>query len=169
MNIEKYDLKIQATIPHPISPILPNRYYSPDILFKPKDDSVVFVVDTKNKYTQMSSAIDCQVSNSDLFQMAYYAQAQGSDTIVLLYPGNDETASGFPLKAAESDSSYATRLRRYFTNIHSNPQLSFILKFNPNIRFYVWRVDLSGSIKNTRDSVARLAQFLAELYKRRPT
>jgi len=166
LNEIKYSIEAQKEFGHPTTPVLTGRGYSPDILIDSIPPRSLIVLDTKNKYSLMNSVTDCQVSNSDLFQMSYYAQAKGAKNVVLIYPGNDESASEFPLKAAEDEASYAVRVDSRFRRIHMDVHDSFVLDFPSSIRFYVWRVDLTGSIKNTQRSVAKLAQFIAELQKR---
>ncbi len=165
---ESFDVRPQFEFDHPATPPMQLKFIKPDIVVLPKDSSLGYksvVVDSKNKYSMSGSDI-LSVSNSDLYQMTYYAQCFETNYAVLVYPGNKENCSKYPIPSSEGRVAYENKRSRAVEKIRSDSKSYVKLSFeNHSVDIYFWRVDLTGTMKETEHSFAQLALFLTDLSK----
>ena len=165
---ENFEVNSQFELEHPASPPMHLKVIKPDIVVSPKDSSLGYknvVVDSKNKYS-MSGNDQLSVSNSDLYQMTYYAQCFQTNCAVLVYPGNKKNCSKYPIQSAEGRAVYEKKRAKAVEKIRSNSKSYVQLAFEGHsVDIYFWRVDLTGTMKETEHSFAQLALFLTDLSK----
>ncbi|MCM3382137.1 McrC family protein [Shouchella rhizosphaerae] len=99
---------------------------------------VNIILDTKNKYTGRLSIGDSFLpTNQDIYQQHYYAQRADSANVVLIYP-------------------YTTR--------QSKPLSQFkIERYNKEITFTCWGLQVTGSPKENQIAMRALAKFIDNL------
>lgn len=159
-----YIVKSQDKIGHPIQPELQGNFISPDLIVKPKgNQGKNVVIDTKNKYSQIDSSGRAKISNQDLFQMVYYCQTVGSDIAILVYPGDGDNFTRYPLLGSEGKPKHKIKRDNAITSIFNDGRSGFVFETPQlTIRIIAWRLNLSGSLFDTRHSVAQLSQFVAD-------
>ena len=163
-----FEVISQCEKSHPCEPKLVGKLIKPDIIVSPIDSSKGWnniVIDSKNKYS-LSESDSLTVSNSDLYQMIYYAQCFDTNYAILVYPGNQVNASKYPIQSAEGRSTYEKKRQKAFQKIKSSSNTYTNFLFNThNIELYFWRVNLSGTTRDTEQSFAQLALFVTDLAK----
>ena len=97
--------------------------------------------------------------------MFYYAETLQSDCAVLVYPGNGQSHNKYPIKGSESESSYQSKRQRSLEAMLNEGNCIYSLPKNDSSNFHlvIWRINLTGTLKDTRYSMAQLGQFLADL------
>lgn len=121
------------------------------------------VLDTKNKYSLLDDSGKPKLSNQDLFQMIYYCQVLGTNIAILIYPGDKKNSTRYPLKGSISDETYEKNRCNAIKKMFDSGNTAF--KFNVEnvmINIILWRLNLSGTLHETRESVAQLSQFVAD-------
>lgn len=167
MKKEHVRLDVLIPVPHDTEPMIRDRNYIPDVVARNaggEGDPVV--VDTKNKYTALVEDGKAQLSNPDLFQMTYYSLALGAKAAVLVYPGDSSTSTKYVIKGSVSERKYEAQRTKTVEKIRSDP--ATFLKVNLSsgqIDVYQWTVNVTGSLMDTRRSVAELAMFVVDLLK----
>ncbi|RHW77573.1 5-methylcytosine restriction system specificity protein McrC [Colwellia sp. RSH04] len=163
-----FDVCSQLEIDHPVEPIMEGKRIKPDVVVIPKDNNKSFkniIIDSKNKYS-VSENSKLLVSNSDIYQITYYAQCFNTDYAILVYPGNNKNCSKYPIQSAEGRSSYEKKRQKAFDKIKSDSGTFSKLNFiTHEVNIFYWRVDLTGTMKNTEQSFAQLALFITDLSK----
>lgn len=162
-----YRVTFQYSRPHPISPELAGNFISPDILVESKDEDAqkAVILDTKNKYSLVSKTGAPKIANADLFQMVYYCLALDTDIAVLVYPGNAENCTKYPIPGSEGRPQYEKKRNRALQRMFDERNCAFrfeVPSLKSGITIVAWRINLSGTLRNTRDSIAQLCQFIAD-------
>jgi len=161
----KYNVEIQPKFPHKVSPELKDKYISPDILVGPVDPSKgkLVILDTKNKYSIIGADGKPNISNADIFQMGHYCQTLGTDLAILIYPGTKANFTKYPLMVSEGAVAYGNKRKKAFKYILENGENHFRFEgASSSFSLIIWRVDLQGHLKKTRESLAQLCQFTAD-------
>lgn len=151
---------------HPAEPAFKDKYLKPDILLEPKnsDNHKNIIIDCKNKYSY-SNNDKLSISNSDIYQIVYYANCFKTNYAVLVYPGNRYNCTKYPIPSSEGRSAYLKKRDRAFGKVKEESYTC--LTFDSHkIDLFFWRIDLTGSMKDTEQSFAQLALFLTDLSKR---
>lgn len=160
-----FDVLLQLEKLHPASPELKSKLIKPDLVLQPKDNSKYknVVVDCKNKYSMLNDGA-LSIANADIYQMTYYAQCFYTEYAVLVYPGNFKNRTVYPIEGSEGRSSYIQKRNRAFDTILRNSYTC--MSFNSHkIHLFFWKVDLTGTMKDTELSFAQLSLFLTDLSK----
>lgn len=146
----------QQELPHPAYPQL-SGYIKPDLVITHRDSGRSIVIDLKNKYSRVDIDEKPSLSNPDIYQISYYAQALGIDKAMLIYP-TTTGVEAFPIKRSESTAAYLTKIQRFRERRQSSEP---ILRLGANeVALLPYQVDLSGSMANTAESLASLAMFI---------
>ena len=165
VNENKYTVEDQVERVHPFAPKLRAKKVMPDIVVYNKDAKKgrCVVLDSKNKFS-IGESEQLIISNQDIFQVHYYSMVFDTNVAILLYPSDKSSRSKYPLKSAESDEKYLLKKLKHVENMKTTGKDIFITT-NRGGNFYliVWRVDLSGNLKNTMSSVAELSQLVADI------
>jgi hypothetical protein len=132
-------------------------YIKPDLVITHRDSGRSIVIDLKNKYSRVDIDVKPSLSNPDIYQISYYAQALGIDKAMLIYP-TTTSVEAFPIKRSESTAAYLTKIQRFRERRQSSEP---ILRLGANeVALLPYQVDLSGSMANTAESLASLAMFI---------
>lgn len=167
MKNDSFHVESQGKFPHPFSPELEQNFISPDLIVRGLDaDARRVVLDTKNKYSLVNSTGAPKISNSDIFQMAYYAQAVGSQVAVLVYPGDASNATVYPIPSSEGSGAYERKRGTALKKMFESGSGFTILLGGSQISLIAWRLNLAGTLRDTRESVAQLCQFIAHTASR---
>ena len=136
-----YTVHLQHKLPHPLNPALDSNFIAPDIEVTPTNGhgQRTIVIDTKNKYSLLNDSGSIKISNQDLFQMVYYCQAVGTNVGILVYPGDKDSRTEYLLMGSEGRTNYERKRN--------------------------WRIDLSGTLRDTREAIAQFSQFVADCAK----
>lgn len=163
MNKRKdVDVLIQQKSNHDITPGIGSKKIIPDIKYK--GNNKVVVIDTKNKYSQISEDKHVEIANQDIFQMAYYCNTLDSDFALLVYPSDKKVSTKYPIQGAESKNAYDTKRVKAFKNIlKQNCYKIFSKQKNRSIYLFVWKIDMTGTISQSEKSIASLCLFLNDL------
>jgi hypothetical protein len=162
MKRDSFEVKAQSEFAHPFSPELKRNFICPDLVVRSlEDDGRLVVLDTKNKYSLVNSSGAPKISNSDIFQMAYYAQALGSQVAVLVYPGDASNSTDYPIPSSEGKGVYRKKRDRALNRIFDSGSGFTISLGSSKISLISWRLNLAGTLQDTRKSVAQLCQFIA--------
>lgn len=157
---EKFSVSSQYEISHPTIPVIPNKFIKPDIVVENKNTGVKFIIDTKNKYTELTDSGVINLNNADIYQITYYCRSFGSKYAFLVYPGENPKLQ-FPLRSSESESAFKTKCESFIVKYRE--QQCFKIFEDNSVFLFIYHIDLSGSIYNTEKSVASFCQFLSYL------
>jgi 5-methylcytosine-specific restriction endonuclease McrBC regulatory subunit McrC len=165
---DQYVVHTQSKIQHQIIPELKDGFIVPDLLVygNEKDQSRPVVIDTKNKYSMLDDSGAPKIANQDLFQMVYYCQTVGTNIAILVYPGDSDNYTKYPLMGSEGKSNYKNKRDAAVKAMFDTGNCRFT--FNAAleaIHIIAWRLNLSGTLRDTRESVAQLSQFIADCVK----
>ena len=165
---DRFSLSYKKEFKHPFTPDLKSKFIAPDIILESNTlASRSIIIDTKNKFS-ISESGNLHVENEDLYQTFYYADVLGTDVVILLYPGDSINSSRYPLMGSEGTHKYSQKVERRVKEIKENGKEYFFYDSSrTRLHFIVWRVDLTGSLKNTQQSIAELCQFLSDVSKRK--
>ena len=155
---------IQQSNNHNFIPGLDAKKICPDIIVKSTQevDSRCIIVDTKNKFS-LSTEDNTSISNSDIFQIFYYAMAFKSNIGILLYPGDNRTATTYPIMGSEGLNSYKIKRNNKINEMLQSGKDIFCMNNGAHVFYLVtWRINLSDTLKDTRQSIAELCQFIAD-------
>ncbi len=151
-----YEVRDQLEVPHPAEPGLAG-FIRPDLIIRHRQTGQAIVIDLKNKYSRVGTDEMPSLSNPDVYQVSYYAQALGTAKAMLVYPTTHDVEQ-FPIKKAESAAGYQTKIRN-FRERHRTSEPTLRLGAN-EVTLFLYQVDLSGSMANTAESLASLAMFI---------
>lgn len=160
MNEERYEVLNQREFRHEIAPYKAEKSIIPDIVVRDKESGECVVLDVKNKYSQLRNDGDVALSNQDLYQLTYYAQSLNALCCLLIYPSMKPPIQ-YPIKSSESETTYQEKKRTKRDEIESLNKIA-IFREKP-IRLYTYNIDLSGTMENTKRSVAGLSQLVADI------
>jgi 5-methylcytosine-specific restriction endonuclease McrBC regulatory subunit McrC len=158
----------QKKIPHPINPELKANYIAPDLLVYGNVKSWrPVVIDAKNKYSLLDDSGIPRIANQDIFQMVYYCETVGTNIAILVYPGDKNNYTKYPLMGSEAKQNYQKKRDSVIKTMFETSNSSFTFKSSScEIHIIVWRLNLSGTLRETRESTAQLSQFIADCVKR---
>ena len=151
-----YEVQDQLEVQHPARPNL-SGFIKPDLVITNRKSGKTLVVDLKNKYSSIGANQKSSLNNSDIYQIAYYAQALGTTQAMLVYPTTEEVDS-FPIKKSESASKYAEKVET-FRELREISEPILSLGSN-KVTLIPYQVDLSGTMINTAKSLASLAMYI---------
>jgi 5-methylcytosine-specific restriction enzyme subunit McrC len=158
----KFEVISQDKKNHRFSPSLVCKNISPDIVVRCLEPSGrTVILDSKNKFSLLSDS-ETSISNSDIFQIYYYAKSYGSNVGILIYPGSSANYTRFPIKSAEGAAAYLKKQSQRINQMMQSGNDIFKLDIGESQDFYLvlWRLNLSGSLHETRKSVAELCMFI---------
>ncbi len=155
---ERFEVFLQHSIDHKSTPKLSNKKIVPDIVINDKKFNHTFVIDTKNKYTELNESGVVNISNSDIFQITYYCNSMNSKKAILLFPSTNPKMQ-FPIKSSESESSFREKCSIAYKKIEATQ--SFKIFDENEIHLIIYHVDLGGSLFNTEKSIASFCQLLS--------
>lgn len=154
---------------HDIEPKLSLKKIKPDILIRKvkNKNSGLVILDTKNKYSELQDDGQVSISNPDLYQLAYYCKTLHTNQAVLVYPGNSKTSTKYPIKSSESKEKYDDKRKKAFQDIYAKNRLEVFssLPSSERVNLYIWTINLTGTIEDTKRSLASLTLFLSDLIK----
>jgi len=159
-----FDVSLQREFRHKATPELSSKKIIPDIVITERKTGVPIVLDAKNKYSVLSAGGHPSISNADIYQQFYYQQNLDASLVILLFPSSKPKWS-FPLPATESGESYRSKCDASVRSI-TFPLHKFEHKGSA-MRLIPMQIDLSGSLKNSINSVKRVALFLQYFYQNR--
>ena len=168
LKSDTYQVKVQEKKSHKIEPELPGSFISPDILVYPNEmmNSRPIVIDTKNKYSTLIQSGGTKISNTDLYQMIYYCQTVGTNIAMLVYPGTSITKTKYPIPGSEGKTKYLAKRDAALIELKTSNNHIFNYKGgDADISIIIWRLDLSGTLRDCRQSMAELSQFVADCVK----
>lgn len=159
---EGIQVRLQPEFPHKATPPMPSKSIRPDILVTEADTGRKIVVDVKNKYTALDDFGQPEFSNSDLFQQYYYAKNLDAYCVILLFPSVNPSWR-FPLRGSESQTSFDSKVQAAL----ASPDLKVmtIEHSGAELDLYAVEVDLSGSLKNSVQSISRVAFLVNRLFQ----
>jgi 5-methylcytosine-specific restriction endonuclease McrBC regulatory subunit McrC len=166
---DSYKVMLQQRLSHPIQPGLEGNFIAPDIVVRAASDIEArpVVVDTKNKYSMLDDSGAIRISNQDLFQMVYYCQTVGSNIAILVYPGGADTSTKYPLFGSEGRAQYLRKRSAAVTSMFEGGNCAFEYKTeSAQIYIIAWRINLSGTLHESREAMAQLSQFIADCVRR---
>lgn len=166
---EIYNVLIQKQYRHPAHPDISNKFVEPDIVVeKINGEGDRVVIDTKNKYSILPDNSSPNISNNDIYQIAYYCLMLNSKTAILVYPGSANTSTDYPFPGSEGERNYEKKRQKTLESLKSNASTHLSLTLgNASISIYFWRINLEGTMHDTMESVAKLALFIADAIKGR--
>lgn len=160
---EHFSVSLQETTSHNITPKLDAKDICPDVVVKPYNEGHrTVVLDTKNKFS-LSSSDTSYISNSDVFQIVYYSIRYGSNVGVLLYPGDKDSRTQYPIPGSEGSTAYERKRKNAVEKMHSSGKDIFVIQTPAEFYLVTWRIDLSGTLHDTKKSVAELCQFVTDV------
>ena len=162
---ENFFVSSQVELKHPANPELKGKCIKPDVILSAKNNPRYknVVIDCKNKYS-LSGNSELSISNADIYQMIYYAQCFETKFAVLVYPGNAENRTTYPIEGSEGRASYRKKRAKAIDRILKTSYSR--LRFESHdIHLFFWRVDLTGTMRDTELSFTQLALFLTDLSK----
>jgi 5-methylcytosine-specific restriction endonuclease McrBC regulatory subunit McrC len=157
---ERFEVLLQPNYEHKSTPQFNNKKIIPDIIIKDKRFNRSFVVDTKNKYSELSDNGIINLNNSDIFQITYYCNSLQTYTAILLFPSIKPKIQ-FPIKGSESESSFKDKCDQSFQKLLDHQ--SFKIFDNNQISLIVYHIDLGGSMFDTEKSIASFCQLISYL------
>jgi hypothetical protein len=162
LSEKKFEVLLQPEIEHRSIPRMDSRRIVPDIIVAHRESGKRIILDVKNKYSSLASDGKPSVSNSDLFQQHYYASNQAALVSILLYPSAKPSWS-FPLPGSEGIEKYDAECAKQSVS----PALTKLEIVHDSVRvtFFQVEIDLSGTVKNTVNSMKRLAFFVEYLFR----
>lgn len=157
-----FSVELQKDIPHDIFPKVRNKSIVPDAIIRNHQNRNALVLDFKNKYSRLSPEGALDISNSDLFQMAYYMNTLHIKNGVLVYPSTEDVAQ-YPIRKSGSEASYQARVKKFIKS-GGLRKLAIFYTGEP-ISIYLYQIDLTGSMANTISSMATLCVLVESLLK----
>jgi len=157
---DRFEVQLQPNFDHNSSPLLNNKKIVPDIIITDKRFNCSYVIDTKNKYSELSDFGIINLNNSDIFQITYYCNSLKTYTAVLLFPSINPKIQ-FPVRGSESESSFKDKCDQCFKKLLET-QVFKIFDNNP-VSLFVYHIDLSGSLFDTEKSIASFCQLISYL------
>jgi|GEM_PF-1693223 len=165
MNKISYQVFVQSEKKHDFSPSIDAKKICPDIIVKSTQDSDhrSIIIDTKNKFS-LSSDENISISNNDIYQIFYYSLTFQTNVGVLLYPGDDKISTSYPIMGSEGKVKYEAKRNKKIKEMLESGKDIFC-KENDNQVFYlvIWRVNLSGTLQDTKESIVEFCQFIADV------
>ena len=164
---EAYRVVLQGTKPHPIVPNLATNFISPDIIVEPMlaAEHKAIILDAKNKYSLVETSGAPKIANPDIYQMVYYCLALDTNVAILVYPGNAKNHTKYPIPGSEGKAKYESKRKKALEKMFESGNCAFKFRAKsaePGIYLIAWRLNLSGTLRSTRESVAQLCQFVAD-------
>lgn len=152
-----YEVLLQPEYSHKIEPESSSKKIIPDVVVKSKKSNKTFILDIKNKYSSLDKMGKPFVSNPDLFQQFYYQQNLQANLVMLIYP-TSKPDWVFPLPGAESKEKY---LANCVGSVASEkyPGIT-VMHTTSSMKCLPLQIDLSGSMRNTINSIKRVAMLL---------
>jgi 5-methylcytosine-specific restriction endonuclease McrBC regulatory subunit McrC len=166
---DSYIVDLQKKLPHPLVPELNDNFIVPDIVVRGDSDAEArpVVIDAKNKYSMLSDSGAVRFSNQDLFQIVYYCQTVKTNIAIIVYPGDLGSSTTYPLQHSESKEQYLTKRERAVQSMFEDGNCAFKYKTeSTEIYIIAWRINLAGSLHESRTAAAQLSQFIADCVKR---
>lgn len=155
-----YDVLLQPEFGHKIEPVPIAKKIVPDVVVKSRKTGKTFILDIKNKYSSLDQKGKPSVSNPDLFQQFYYQQNLQADFVFLLYP-TAKPEWTFPLPGAESKDKYLSNCHESLGSVRY-PGIT-VRHATSSMDLLPIQIDLSGSMRNTINSMKRVALMLQYL------
>lgn len=167
MNPKNYQVFVQSEKNHNFFPSIDAKNICPDIIVSSTQESChrSIIIDTKNKFS-LSADESITISNNDIYQIFYYALTFQTNVGVLLYPGDDKISTSYPIMGSEGKSKYEAKRNKKIKEMLKSGKDIFCMKNNHHHQvFYlvVWRVNLSGTLQDTKESIAEFCQFIADV------
>jgi len=160
VSSNRFKVLLQPSIEHDIVPKIAEKNIIPDILVEKLNSEEKVIIDIKNKYSSLRNDGKVQINNSDLYQLAYYAQTLKAKYCILVYPGSNPSLQ-YPLRASESEESYDKKRQERFQKFEQN---NIIRVFSDiNIKLIIYNVDIAGTLLNTKHSLASLCQLTVDI------
>jgi 5-methylcytosine-specific restriction endonuclease McrBC regulatory subunit McrC len=157
-----FDVSSQDIAAHPFSPPLAAKQIKPDIVVKPKlDNHRTILADAKNKFSLSSNDISL-LSNSDIFQIFYYAYTYKTNIGILLYPGDSKSCTKYPIKGSVSEKAHKEKREKIISDMKKSGKDIFYFGDEETFYLITWRINLSGTLRDTRQSIAELCQFISD-------
>lgn len=160
MCTKKFVFFNQKEFDHPTSPRI-SKKIKPDLVIYNKKTKRSVIIDLKNKYSSLCEKKDFIPSNPDLFQIAYYGLALKSTYCLLVYPNNKPKYS-FPVNRGAGLKAYLAKVM-LFKKKASELTKTFFPNINSGLKIGACFVDLSGSTKQTYESLVSLALWIEYL------
>lgn len=159
-----FDVMVQQPFAHQSNPELTGRSIIPDVVIRKASSGDSLVLDLKNKYASISPAGKPSFSNADLFQQHYYSANLSAFLAILLYP-SDNPEWQFPLPGSESLDAYRSKVE----NSLASAKFPLVSISHPNhdMSLLPLQVDLSGNMKNTINSLKRIAFLIQHFLNHR--
>jgi 5-methylcytosine-specific restriction endonuclease McrBC regulatory subunit McrC len=155
-----FEVLCQQKYPHLSTPDFQAKSIIPDVVIRHRSSGKSVVLDLKNKYTSISDLGRPSIGNSDLFQQTYYQGNLGATCAVLVYPSSKPEWQ-FPLPGSEGIEAYNQKVLASLSS-SKYPQIS--IAHGPNAyNILALQVDLSGPLKNTINSLKRVAFLVRHL------
>lgn len=160
ISTQRFNVYLQGQFKHEITPNLSEKKITPDIVIEKKDDGKKIILDLKNKYSTLRNDGSFQVSNNDLFQLAYYSQTLQAEYCILVYPGSNPSIQ-YPLRGSEGDDAYMKKRQEKFKKIKEE---NLITVFSKNsVKMLIYNIDIQGTMQNTKKSIASLGQLAIDI------
>jgi len=160
LNKDFFNVYYQKNHPHLFSQLNVSGEIIPDIYVTSDNSDFLnsrIVLDAKNKYSGLDDAY--KVSLSDIYQLYYYSNVLNSKYIIILYPGSSRNCSRYPLKGSKGEGEYnKSRMTKISDMWDSNQIVNF-----KGVYYIFWRVNLEGSLKDTKNSFDELSNLIAEI------
>lgn len=160
LNKTRFEIFIQKDFKHISTPELNNKKIIPDIVIKDIKFNKLYIIDTKNKYTEIESNGVSNLSNQDIFQLCYYCKTFDTSEAILLFPSTKPKFQ-FPVKSSESDAAFRTKCETAFEKFRNTQQFKLFKK--EQISILIYHIDLSGSMYDTEKSLASFCQLIIHL------
>lgn len=160
LDSEFYEVFFQPEFGHKIEPVPVAKKIVPDLVVKSRKTDKTFILDIKNKYSSLDQKGKPSVSNPDLFQQFYYQQNLEAEFVFLLYP-TAKPEWTFPLPGAESKDKYRSNCEE---SLKSDKYPGITVRHaTSSMDLLPIQIDLSGSMRNTINSMKRVALMLQYL------
>lgn len=160
LNPKKFEVSLQSEIAHPVTPTI-SGFFKPDVVIKNKQSGKRIVLDLKNKYSKTLLGDTRGLSNSDIFQLLYYARAVSATAGLLVYPAVDPVIQ-FPIRTSESDKKYEERIEK-FDNNEENKFLLFFKQKEIAQTLVAYEINLGGPMSETVKSIVSLCLLIERL------
>lgn len=156
----KFEVLLQHELHHPVKPIIPG-FIRPDVIVRNRASRKSVVIDLKNKYSAGSQGKALSVSNPDLFQTLYYSKAIGAVSAILVYPATNPPVQ-FPIRTAESEAKYLTRVERFLDSAKTQTFIFFPASLEKQ-NLITYQIDLDGTMADTVKSLVSLCLMVERL------
>lgn len=159
LSQEFFEVSSQHEARHPFTPEL-SGYIKPDIVIRHRVTNKSIILDLKNKFSaERADKKSPSISNPDIFQIVYYVLSIGAAACLLVYP-EEKQSNSYPIKASESEVNYQSKVSEYLKTKAN--KLVFETE-DVSIPMYLYRIDLSGTMKNTVRSLASLCLLIERI------